>query len=280
MNTAEKQAHFPNKITAIESLPPFPLLANIIKAFVTAENDGEIRPLIENIETEPSIVAKVIGVANSAAFGNPTQVSSIKDAIIKLGVIQLKSLVFGIVVGSRFNSRKCPAFDTSRFWRDSMFLAYCAKLLVEHCENMNFNRHEIYSIALILRIGVLALIHVAPEEMHQVLDTASPEDLLATERNVFHGIDHFDAGSILLNHWNLPEQYCTATACINDPSYTGEHQGIVLLLRRAKELLRSNFTQDNPILDQQLGLSTLSIELLAQSFENDKSWILSFAEHL
>jgi HD-like signal output (HDOD) protein len=280
MNTAEKQAHFPNKIAAIESLPPFPLLANIIKAFVTAENNGEIRPLIENIETEPSIVAKVIGVANSAAFGNPTQVTSIKDAIIKLGVIQLKSLVFGIVVGARFNSRQCPAFDTARFWRDSMFLAYCASLMVEHCENMTFNRYEIYSMALVLRIGVLALVHVAPEEMHVVLSTENAESLLTHERNLLHGIDHFDAGAILLKHWQLPEQYTAVMASLNDDSYTGEYGNIVMLLNRAKELLRSDFSQHNPVLDEQLGLSSHNRELLAENFTNDKSWILSFAEHL
>ena len=280
MNTAEKQAHFPNKIAAIESLPPFPLLANIIKAFVTAENNGEIRPLIENIETEPSIVAKVIGVANSAAFGNPTQVCSIKDAIIKLGLIQLKSLVFGIVVGTRFNSRKCPAFDTARFWRDSMFLAYCASIMVEHCENMEFNRHEIYSIALVLRIGLLALVHVAPEEMHDLLNTENTEDLLTHEREVFHGIDHYAAGAILLNHWDLPEQYCVIAASLKDESYRGDHQPVIMLLRRAKELLRSDFTQQNPVYDQHLGLSPRNIELLVERFAIDKSWILSFAEHL
>ncbi|WP_455210906.1 HDOD domain-containing protein [Kaarinaea lacus] len=280
MNTAEKQAHFPNKIAAIESLPPFPLLANIIKAFIAAENEGEIRPLIDNIETEPNIVAKIIGVANSAAFANQSPVRSIKDAIIKLGVIQLKSLIFGIIVGSRFNSRKCPAFDTARFWQDSMFLAYCASLMVEHCENMNFNRHEVYSIGLVLRIGMLALVHIAPEEMHETLLTQNSNDLLTNERNVLHDIDHFDAGAILLKHWQLPEIYTSTITHLNDDSYTGENFETIFLLRRAKELLRSDFTHPNLRLDETLGLSSNGIELLAESFENDKSWILSFSEHL
>jgi len=280
MNTAEKQAHYPNKIAAIESLPPFPLLANIIKAFIVAENDGEIRPLIDNVETEPNLVAKIIGVANSAAFANQCPVRSIKDAIIKLGVIQLKSLVFGIIVGSRFNSRKCPAFDTARFWQDSMFLAYCASLMVEQCDEININRNEIYSIGLILRIGMLALVHIAPEEMHEVLRTGNSNNLLADERNLLHGIDHFDAGAILLKHWQLPEEYCCAIAHLNDESYSGESLEIIYLLRRAKEFLRSEFTHPNPWLDQKLGLSPAGIELLAESFENDKSWILSFSDHL
>lgn len=280
MNTAEKQAQLPNKIAEIESLPPFPLLANIIKAFLTAENDGEIRPLIDNIETEPSIVAKVIGVANSAAFGSQSPVRSIKDAIIKLGVIQLKTLVFSIVVGSRFNNRKCPAFDTARFWQDSMFLAYCASLIAEHCKNVNFNRYQVYSIGLVLRIGMLALVHIAPKEMHEILRSKNTVDMLSNEREVFQGIDHFEAGAILLKHWQLPEEYCFASAYLKDESYTGSSHETIILLRRAKELLRSDFKQPNPLLDQMLGLSSNDIEPLAEIFENDKSWILSFSEHL
>jgi HD-like signal output (HDOD) protein len=280
MNTAEKQAHFSNKIAEIESLPPFPLLANIIKAFVAAENDGEIRPLIDNIETEPNIVAKIIGVANSAAFANQIPVRSLKDAIIKLGVIQLKSLVFGIVVGARFDSRRCPAFDTGLFWQRSMFLAYCTSLMVEHCQNVNINRNEVYCIALILRIGMLALVHIAPKEMQELLRNDNNNDLLSNERNLFQGIDHFDAGAILLKHWQLPQEYSSAIAHLKDESYAGPNIEVIHLLRRAKELLRSDFTQPNPLLDQLLGLSPSGIERLAETFDNNKSWILSFSEHL
>ena len=76
MNIAEHQTPLPERILQIKTLPPFPLLSNIIKAFVAAESDGEIRPLIDNIETEPNILAKIIGIANSAAFGTPVPVRS------------------------------------------------------------------------------------------------------------------------------------------------------------------------------------------------------------
>ena len=280
MNTAEKHTNYPNKIAAIEALPPFPLLSNIIKAFLSAENYGEIRPLIDNVETEPNLVAKVIGVANSAAFGNQVPVRSLKDAVIKLGVIQLKSLLFSIIIGSRFDNKKCPAFDSARFWQDSMLLACCASLMVNCCDNVSVNRHEVYSIALVLRIGLLALINIAPHEMNEILSSGNTEDLLVDERNRLHGIDHFGAGAILLKHWHLPEEYCAAVSNINNISYSGEYYEVVTLLRRAKELLSSKFMQANPIIDSQLGITSKNMELLVENFEYDKSWILSFSEHL
>ena len=280
MNTAEKHSSFSTKIAQIETLPPFPLLSNIIKAFVTAESEGEIRPLIDNIETEPNILAKVIGVANSAAFGTPVPVRSIKDAVMKLGIVQLKSLVFSIVITSRFDNKKCPAFQTARFWTDSMLLANCASLLAGHCKNIHYSRNEIHCIGLVLRIGLLALINIAPKEMDKILNAGAGEDLKIRERSEFGNIDHYATGAILLNHWDLPEDYCDAVAHMEDLSYAGKYRDIVLLLRRAKDLLRMDFTSTQSDIDKEIGLSAENIENLASAFINDKNWIESFAKHL
>lgn len=279
MNTVEKQAYLPDKIAEIESLPPFPLLANLIKAFVTAENDGEIRPLIDSVETEPSVAAKILGLANSAAYASSAEIRSIKDAILKLGIVQLKSLVFSIVIASRFDVNKCPAFQIARFWRESMFLAYCTSLLAEHCDNVQFNRNQVYSIALILRIGMLVLIDLAPNEMNTILAQAN-EDLLKSERDMFFGIDHYDAGLKLLKHWHLPPAFCCTVANIKDRGYRGECHEIVLLIRRAKELLQSQFSTPQPDIDGKLGLCMEKLECVAETFNNDKSWIVSFSQHL
>lgn len=280
MNTAPRQTSLSLKIAQIKTLPPFPLLSNIIKAFVSAESDGEIRPLIDNIETEPNILAKVIGVANSAAFGTPVPVRTIKDAIMKLGVIQLKSLVFSIIITSRFDSKKCPAFQTARFWEDSMFLAHCSGFLAGRCRNVSINRNEAHSIALVLRLGLMALINIAPNEIDKILRLDAGDNLLELEREELGGIDHYSAGAILFNQWHLPSEYCEVVAHMADVAYTGKYRNIVLLLRRAKDLLATDFTSRQPEIDEELGLDNEGINFLEESFKNDKNWIESFAKHL
>jgi HD-like signal output (HDOD) protein len=280
MNIAEHQTPLPARISQIKTLPPFPLLSNIIKAFVTAESDGEIRPLIDNIETEPNILAKIIGIANSAACGTPVPVRSIKDAIMKLGVKQLKSLVFSIIISSRFDPKKCPSFKTAQFWEDSMFLAHCAGLLAGYCKNIAYNRNEIHSIALVARIGLLALINIAPNEMEMLLNGNSESDLLIREREALGGVDHYSAGSILLSQWNLPEDYCEIIAQMAQPSYSGEFINMVLLLRISKQLLQSDFTMEPSEMDKQLGISAENIKLLERDFIHEKTHIENFSRFL
>lgn len=280
MFAVEKQNQVINMVAEIENLPPFPLLSNIIKSFIVAESAGDIRPLISNIESEPNIVAKAIGVANSALFGTHTPVRSIKDAIMRLGVIQLKSLVFSIIVSSRFNPNNCPAFKVDRFWRESMLSAYCASLLADRCRKIRFDRNEVYSIALIHHIGLLALINVAPDIMDTILADDNNETLLSRERKYLSGIDHLDAGAALLRHWHLPKEFWLTIEHTKDDLYEGECADLVKLLNRANELIRSDFSQDNPETDIQLGLFSKDRTQLEDAFENDKSWILSFATHL
>lgn len=278
MSALEQHDNAITRIQEIENLPPFPLLSNILKAFIAAEDNGDIRPLISNVKSEPNIVAKVIGVANSAFYGLHSPVRSIKDAIIRLGVVKLKSIVFSIILTSRFDVNKCPLFNIGRFWEESMLLALCASLLADRCENFRFNRDEVYSISLISKIGLLALIHLDPGKMRTVLESKGEEELVLREQQILHGIDHYQAGGLLQKQWRLPREYWLTTLHLNDKAYSGENSEFVNLLKRAKELVASDFVCENSYIDRLLGLNSSDFMNIADTFENGKSWIQTFAK--
>ncbi|WP_455204711.1 HDOD domain-containing protein [Kaarinaea lacus] len=280
MSAIEKQEPILDKIAEIEHLPPFPLLSNIIKSFLVANNDGDIRPLISNIETEPTIVAKVIGTANSAFFGNHFPVRSLKDAVARLGLNQLKSLVFSIIVASKFCTQSCRVFNVARFWSDAMLTANCALHISAHSKNFDFDKNEMYCIGLLHSIGLLSLVHIAPQEMAVLLSSEGDESLSSKERRQFGGIDHYDAGAAILKHWQLPLSYYETIGLLNNHSSQYKGKESVALLQRAKELLESNFAQENIELDALLGLTLESKIVIEDACENDKNWILSFADHL
>jgi HD-like signal output (HDOD) protein len=278
MSAIKKSYPVMSQIAEIESLPPFPLLSNIIKSFLVADNEGDLRPLVSNIETEPSIAAKVIGVANSAYFGGSFPIYSLKDAVARLGIIQLKSIVFSIVLSQRFNTKLCPAFDVPRYWYDAMMVAYCASYVAQHARKKRIDHNQMYCLGLLLNIGVLALVYVAPQEMCSVFSDRIDEPLSMRERDVLEGVDHLDAGAALLRQWRLPRDYYESIESMKGPAQ--DDSDFTLILRRAKELLDSNFQSSNVDIDTRLGLDEESIESIRDSCENDKSWIYSFAAHL
>lgn len=270
------------QIDQIESLPPFPLLGNILKSFLHADSDGDIRPLISNIESEPSIAAKVLGVANSAFFGGKDDIKTIRDASARLGLLQLKSIVYSLVLSSRFKAKQCPHFVISRFWQDSMMQAHCARTI---CDHLNLEsktvRNEVYSIGLLQRIGILALVELNPEKMELLLAHDTNETIGEKITSAF-GIDHYTASAALLRHWSLPASFHQAIQNLTNCKYAGPYEEIVWILQQSREILQNLDNTEMIKLDTRLG-QHLNQEWLCQvvnATENDQAWINSFASHL
>jgi HD-like signal output (HDOD) protein len=269
-----------NQIDQIETLPPFPLLGNILKSFLLADGDGDIRPLISNIETEPSITAKVIGVANSAFFGSSDEIRTIRDATARLGLLQLKSIVYSLVLSSRFKTKQCPHFVISRFWFDSMMQAHCTRHICDQLGPLQkVDRNEAYSIGLLQRIGILALLELSPEKMEFLLAHDTDETISEKILRVYD-IDQYTVSAALLRHWLLPESFFSTIQNLGNHEYSGEHQEIVWILQQAMEILRNLHNVEAIKLDARLGLDQNSLCKILNDTEQDEQWIKSFASHL
>ena len=268
-----------SEVEKLESLPPFPLLSNILKSFLQVDHDGDIRPLISNIESEPSITAKVIGMANSAFFGSGSNIKTVRDATARLGLLQLKSIVYSLVLSSRFNTKQCPHFEVGRFWFNSMMQGRCARTLMTEAKIENtFDINQLFAVGLLQRIGMLALIELNPEAMDSVL-SGKLGTLLNREKAVL-GINHYEAGSILLKKWSLPEAFHTILEVYNDDDYEGEYKPVILALKRSSELVEGGIDAVNKDLDDQLGLDEDALCRILNKMETDSNWIKSFASHL
>ena len=282
MNKTMSYSTLQEQINEIESLPPFPLLGNILKSFLHADNNGDIRPLISNIESEPSVAAKVIGISNSAFYGGSDNIKTIRDAVARIGLLQLKSIVYSLVLSSRFKTRQCPHFLISRFWYDSMMLAHCARNVYDHLRlKNNIDRNEIYSIGLFQRIGLLVLIELYPEKMEFILASDRNEMLGTKIFNTF-GIDHYTASAVLLKHWSLPASFYHSIENIADQDYKGDYEEIIWILQQAREILHNIDDVENISLYGRL-VEDLNIDILCKIIhdtERDSSWIKSFADHL
>lgn len=280
MSSLQMQTTVESQIDKIEKLPPFPLLGNILKSFLTADTDGDIRPLIANIESEPSVSAKVIGLANSAIFGTSGQIKTIRDATARLGLLQLKSIVYSLVLSSRFKTKQCPNFDIGRFWLFSMLQAFCARTTVIYSNYAsNIDKNVLYAIGLLQRIGILALVDLNPQQMDRIFSEDDEAGLSFKERGVF-GIDHYHVGGTLLKHWHLPEPFITVLEHYNTPDYEGDFHEIIWILKRAKEIALYGAEIQNHDLDEKIGLDDDKLSIILEQLECEASWIRTFAVHL
>jgi hypothetical protein len=106
------------KILQARDLPPLSFTATRLLE-LSADPDVEVDDLAAVIEQDPALTARILGVANSAYFGQVNPVLSVETAIIRvLGFNMVKSLALSIAMAGIFDTSKCPSFDLE---------TYCAK---------------------------------------------------------------------------------------------------------------------------------------------------------
>ena len=81
--------------------------------------------IAREIERDPSLASRVVGMANSPMFARRRKVASIQDAIRFLGTATLRTLVVGAGMQAAFV--KVPGVDLSTFWSDATTAAQAAR---------------------------------------------------------------------------------------------------------------------------------------------------------
>ena len=121
-----------NKIaSAIKSFPGMPGTAVKLLALI---DDSAMRvSQIEGIlRQDPGLTANVLRLANSAFFGIPSKVGSIRQAVILLGLKRLIQMVIAACV-SAIMDKSVPGYDLppGELWRHSIAASVAAEGLVD-----------------------------------------------------------------------------------------------------------------------------------------------------
>lgn len=88
-----------------------------------------------------------------------------------------------------------------------------------------------------------ALAQIAAEEMIEAFGYAAkdPDIGLGEFEQALLGLDHHEAGAILLQEWGLPPGMIAVARHVTTPHYRGDHQDFVRLIGAAAAWKRSGF---------------------------------------
>ena len=216
---------------ALINLPPFPAVALKLLRLIDKDEVG-IQKLTNLIRADVALSTEILTIANSALFAFRTEITSILQATVLLGLQRVKALA--VTVGMRVyltDSMKIPALLAC--WRHSLACA----LVAEELAVGNFmDKDSVYTAGLIHDIGRLALAVIQPAQYAHFLagTDACPCDVLKQERELF-GIDHCQAGRWLVEAWKLPASFADVTAHHHGKPKNGESD-VVGLVRHACRL--------------------------------------------
>jgi putative nucleotidyltransferase with HDIG domain len=169
------------------------------------EERYDISEIERAIESDPALVAEVLRAANSAFFGGLSEVSSIRAAVLRLGLQRVANLVFLASEKSRYNARHPEIAGLMRdLWHHASACALAAEWI---SRKVRFPQHgeTVFIGALVHDIGKLFLLRVLDDMAREPEYAAvSPELIREMLDNA-----HADVGHRLLVSWHLPEVFQT-----------------------------------------------------------------------
>lgn len=164
--------------------------------------------LSRTISQDPAITARILGVANSAYFGQTKPIHTVEEAVIRvLGLNMVKSLAFSIAISGSFNTSACHGFDLEAYWYRSLATGILSKMICGSlAEEMRPDPDAIYLAGLLFDIGILVLVHLFPQDYAQVVRRVreQPQQDLPSLEQELVGISSREAGAWLMDRWHLP----------------------------------------------------------------------------
>lgn len=192
----------------LDTLPAMPQIAQRILALDLDSERGE-QELVRLIEQDPQISARLIGMANSAAYGATRRISSALEAIILIGLTRTRSVALSIAVMSSLVGQRKGVLDKQKLWTHCFGIATIMRMIASHMQrSVRPNDEELHLAGMLHDIGFVVLEHVAPEisdQLHTRL-AAEPERLVTEIEAEIIDYGHAELGAELVRQWNLPDE--------------------------------------------------------------------------
>src|SRR5690606_20466547 len=142
----------------------------------------------EVMALDPAITAKVLRLANSPLYARRGKVSSIRDAVVVLGLNATISLALSFsLLKSWQEDENRDSLDYPLFWRRALLSATIGRALAQQLGLRT--GEELLLTSLLQDIGMLALARVLPELYSDVPDQTRHDHMTRIELDRI-GVDH------------------------------------------------------------------------------------------
>lgn len=174
--------------------------------------ETEIDDVADLLKMDQTIAMKIMRVANSIEYSRGEQATTLKDAVIRIGLEELRNLVTGIgVVGKFADGKSSNTAEQRLFWEHSLAVAVCSQKIASRCNDVS--PELAFTAAILHDIGRVIFQQALPEEYTQVLDTSHELGIsleLVEKRMLL--ADHTTIAQTMLHSWNLPKDLVSAIA--------------------------------------------------------------------
>jgi len=181
-------------------LPTIPTVARkVVKAL--ANPNTNISDLNKLISTDQALSARILKIANSAMYYCQREINSLTVAMTRIGFSSLKSIVVAISTKGIY---KTFGESEQLLWEHSVGVSIASQTVAQAIGG--FKVDEIFVGGLMHDIGKTLLNNKDPKKYSQVFQEVHEggKRFIEAEQEIY-GFTHAEAGSLLIEKWNLPD---------------------------------------------------------------------------
>lgn len=208
---------------------------------VVNDPDATINDLIELVEMDPPLAFNLLRVANSAYYSGRHPVTSIGEAVLRIGFEALKEIALSQKIFELFNDHEeYKGFSRIKLWQHSVAVAILGKMIYR----MEFRERgdDIYAAGLLHEIGLVSEDQATPDLFRQAITVAAEQgvNLADAEQSVL-GFHHAILAYAIAGSWQLPEALTVVIGYHHAPQLVPEnHSRMVMVLFVADCLCQEN----------------------------------------
>jgi len=183
-------------------LPPMPKIGDKILGMLGDDSGASSKEIANTMGYEPAIAVTVLKVANSAAFGGLCEVTELQQAVARLGLKQVASVVTALVLKGNFtNDRPDKSHTLAALWDHAVATAVAAR----HVTGVfGGDAQEAFLAGLLHDVGKLLVLNGV-----DYLQAADPDVEITNSVLSQMMLElHAELGHHMLKEWKLPEPIC------------------------------------------------------------------------
>jgi HD-like signal output (HDOD) protein len=226
-------------VQEVAELRPLPSVA--LRVLKIAESEHfSAHELAQAIGTDAALTAKMLRLANSAYYGFPRRISTVRDAVVLLGFRAVRSATLATCVIETMP--RGAHIDDRPFWHFSITVAMLAEVLARSARR---HTDEAYTAGVLHNIGRLALDQHRPDMLRRAILLAEREQMsLPDAERALLGYTDAQVGGALALHWNFPADLAAAVAQHQQPIEALERDSLAGLVVRARDFARDRGMTD------------------------------------
>jgi len=190
------------RLDVLKRIEDLPSLSSVVAEFLALSRREYFtaKDFESVLSKDQALVARLLKVANSGLYGRPRHIRSIPEAVVLVGLDQMKKIVFAVSTEGLTRLRlKNYAYEPSRgYWMHSTAIGLAARALLGVLPVKPMHAEEGFVAGLLHDVGKLII-----DDYLDPIPGKRPVTL--AEEAAAVGMDHAELAEYILRQWRLPE---------------------------------------------------------------------------